>query len=235
LDLGLCVAAGVPFNGHPTKQGHFLYAIGEGLRGLKWRIEAWLIAHPEVDEEQVRQHFHIIGEVPHLLEKHHVAMFHNTAEHIHKSGDAPLQLAAIDTWARSLVGGDENSQKDAGMAIDACERVRKLTGASVLVVHHTGADGLRERGSTALRAAADISLMVNHDESTRSTSVVVKKMKDGESGMVSRYQLQPFGRSVVLSPLAGHAPAAVAQAPRARDRQYYAERARENNNPENPF
>jgi RecA-family ATPase len=236
LDLGLCIAAGIPFNGHAVKQGHFLYAIGEGLRGLKWRIEAWLLAHPEVDEEQVRKHLHIIGEVPHLLEKQHVAMFHNTAEHIHQQHGAPLQLAAIDTWARSLVGGDENSQKDSGMAIDACERVRRLTGASVIVVHHTGADGLRERGSTALRAAADISLMVNHDESTHSTSVVMKKMKDGESGMVSRYQLRSFGRSVVLSPLDVNTPAGFHKPqPTVRDRQYYIDRAREAKNPENPF
>ena len=236
LDLGLCVAAGIPFNGHATKQGHFLYAIGEGLRGLKWRIESWILAHPEADEEQVRKHLHIIPDVPHLLEKDHVSRLHNTAEYLHTNSEAPLQLVALDTWARSLVGGDENSQKDAGLAIDACERVRRLTGASVLVVHHTGADGMRERGSTALRAAADLSLMVNHDEASRSTSVVIKKMKDGESGMVSRYQLTPFGRSVTLSPLATGAPAGNFQpAPQTRDRQYYASRAREANNPDNPF
>ena len=236
LDLGLCIAAGIPFNGHATKQGHFLYAIGEGLRGLKWRIEAWMLAHPEVDEDQVRKHLHIIPDVPHLLEKDHVSRLHNTAEHLHTNSETPLQLVALDTWARSLVGGDENSQKDAGLAIDACERVRRLTGASVLVVHHTGADGLRERGSTALRAAADLSLMVNHDETNRSTSVVIKKMKDGESGLVSRYQLTPFGRSVTLSPLSTGVPAGYHKPqPVTRDRQYYVDRARDNNNPENPF
>jgi RecA-family ATPase len=233
LDMGLCIAAGVPFNGHEVKQGHFLYAIGEGLRGLKWRIEAWFLAHPDVDEDEVRRHLHIIPDVPHLLEKDHVSRLHNTAEHIHKTCDTQLQLVAIDTWARSLVGGDENSQKDAGMAIDACERIRRLTGSSVLVVHHTGADGMRERGSTALRAAADVSLMVNHDEATRSTSVTVKKMKDGESGSVSRYQLTPFGRSVVLNPMQVNQPATGVPTPTVRDRAYYAERARREQ--ENPF
>lgn len=238
LDLGLCIAAGIPFNGHETKQGHFLYAIGEGLRGLKWRIEAWMLAHPDVDESQVRKHLHIIPDVPHLLDKDHVARLHNTAEHIHANSDTPLQLAAIDTWARSLVGGDENSQKDAGVAIDACERIRKLTGCSVLVVHHTGADGMRERGSTALRAAADVSLMVTHEEATKSTAVTVKKMKDGESGAVSRYQLQPYGRSIVLSPVGANVPVGGIQpTPRVRDRSYYAELAQERkrNDAENPF
>jgi hypothetical protein len=122
------------------------------------------------------------------------------------------------------------------MAIDACETVRHLTGASVLVVHHTGADGLRERGSTALRAAADTSIMAQHDEGTRSTSIVIKKMKDAESGAVSRYQLRHFGHSVVLAPLGVGVPTGnrVPQ-PVTRDRQYYIDRAREANNPDNPF
>lgn len=232
LDMGLCIAAGIPFNGHETKQGHFLYSIGEGLRGLKWRIESWLLAHPEVSEEQIRPYLHIIPDVPHLLDKSHVARLHNTAEAVHNSGGVPLRMAVVDTWARSLVGGDENSQKDAGIAIDACERVRKMTGSTVVVVHHTGADGLRERGSTALRAAADTSIMINHDEQTKSTAVIVKKMKDGESGMVSRYQLKNFGHSVVLAPLAAHAPAGMVSAsPTVRDRDYYQRR----NSEDSPF
>ena len=236
LDIACCVAAGIPFNDHQVKQGQVLYAVGEGLRGLKWRIEAWLLAHPEVDEATLRRNLMVIPQVPHLLEKHHVAMLHNTAVYMHERGPDPLRLTIVDTWARSLVGGDENSQKDAGMAIDACETVRHLTGASVLVVHHTGADGLRERGSTALRAAADTSIMAQHDEGTRSTSIVIKKMKDAESGAVSRYQLRHFGHSVVLAPLGVGVPTGnrVPQ-PVTRDRQYYIDRAREANNPDNPF
>jgi RecA-family ATPase len=236
LDIACSIASGIEFNGHQTKQGQVLYAAGEGLRGFKWRIEAWLLAHPEVDEATIKRNLYVIPEVPHLLEKQHVAMLHNTARYLNDRGPDPLRLTIVDTWARSLVGGDENSQKDVGLAIDACETVRKQTGSSVLVVHHTGADGLRERGSTALRAAADTSIMAQHDEATHSTSIVIKKMKDSENGMVSRYQLRHFGHSIVLAPLAVNTPVGNVQPkPTVRDRQYYIDRANERNNPDNPF
>src|SRR5439155_17182506 len=70
-------------------------------------------------------------------------------------------LIIIDTLARCLVGGDENSAKDMGIAIAALDRLRAELGCSVLVVHHTGhANEERERGSSALRAAVDTLLVL---------------------------------------------------------------------------
>ena len=198
LDLCLSIASGIPFQGNAVKQGQVLMAAGEGLRGLKWRIESWMLANPEADEKMILENFRVIPCVPHLLEKDSVAMMINTAEKMAEQEDNPLRLVVIDTWARALLGGDENSQKDAGVAIEACERVRRITGASILVVHHSGVEGTRERGSTALRGAADTSIQAQRDEVSKVVTVTLRKMKDGESGTQSMFSLQQFAHSVVL-------------------------------------
>lgn len=200
LDLACCVATGLPWKNQPVRQGKVMVCVGEGLRGLKWRLESWMLAHPDADPELLEQNLQIIEDVPHLLEKADTAMLLNTAIEMHEEeDDADLKLFVIDTLARALVGGDENSAQDVGRAIDACEKVRKATGATALVVHHSGVEGTRERGSTALRGAADTSIQVAHDETQRITTVSVKKIKDGEGGKSYRLALAKYGHSVVLS------------------------------------
>lgn len=85
------------------------------------------------------------------------------------------KLIIFDTLARCMVGGDENSAKDMGRFIDACERVRRRTGATILVVHHTGKSGASERGSSALRAACDMMLEVTNDDGLISLSCAKSK------------------------------------------------------------
>lgn len=229
LDMACSIACGVPFHNNKVKQGKVMLAAGEGLRGLKWRIEAWIMAHPEADEQLLYDNLRIIPNVPHLLDNTHVNMLLNTADVLNNDEENPLRLVIIDTWARAMVGGDENSQKDTGLAVEACDLIRKQTGASTLVVHHSGVEGTRERGSTALRGGADTSIMATHEPHTRFTTVVVKKMKDGEQGHQSIYSLKQFGHSVVLttySDVSAGLPSALNKSV-TRDREYYIQRAQE--------
>lgn len=229
LDMACSIACGVPFHNNKVKQGKVMLAAGEGLRGLKWRIEAWIMAHPEADEQLLYDNLRIIPNVPHLLDNTHVNMLLNTADVLNNEEENPLRLVIIDTWARAMVGGDENSQKDTGLAVEACDLIRKQTGASTLVVHHSGVEGTRERGSTALRGGADTSIMATHEPHTRFTTVVVKKMKDGEQGHQSIYSLKQFGHSVVLttySDVSAGLPSALNKTV-TRDREYYIQRAQE--------
>lgn len=229
LDMACSIACGIPFHNNKVKQGKVMLAAGEGLRGLKWRIEAWIMAHPDADEQLLYDNLRIIPNVPHLLDNTHVNMLLNTADVLNNDEENPLRLVIIDTWARAMVGGDENSQKDTGLAVEACDLIRKQTGASTLVVHHSGVEGTRERGSTALRGGADTSIMATHEPHTRFTTVVVKKMKDGEQGHQSIYSLKQFGHSVVLttySDVSAGLPSALNKSV-TRDREYYIQRAQE--------
>ena len=79
---------------------------------------------------------------------------------------APLRpaLLVVDTLARCMIGGDENSAKDMGLFVTACDGIKVATGATILIVHHTGKTGALERGSSALRAACDQMIGLSNDD-----------------------------------------------------------------------
>src|SRR5438034_1345408 len=80
-------------------------------------------------------------------------------EHVLPAGALGL-LVGVDTLARCFVGGEENSAKDMGLFVAGLDRLRAATGAAVLVVHHTGRESGRERGSTALSGAVDTLMVI---------------------------------------------------------------------------
>lgn len=201
LDLACSIASGHTFHDAQVKRGQTLISVGEGLRGMKWREEAWNLAHPEADAESLDRNFHVLPRAVHLLEEQDAEKLVNTAEYLASNGE-PLRLVVIDTLARALVGGDENSAKDVGLAIDVCERIRRTTGATVLIVHHAGVEGTRERGSTALRGAADTSIMMAKDDNGLIT-FAVKKMKDAEIPAQQTFVLSQYGHSAALLPQEG--------------------------------
>lgn len=228
LDIACSIASGYPFNGKASvKPGKVIYCVGEGLRGMKWRIEAWKLAHPEADAAELSNNLIIIPRAVMLLDKTESAMLINTAEAIHE--EAPLRAFIIDTWARSLTGGDENSAQDVGVAINICETVRANTGASPLIIHHTGADGSRERGSTALRGATDTTIHMSHDETSGIVTLTCKKMKDGEPFDAVKYNLKPYGHSIVLEPMVTNFIGVPYTQP-VRDKEYYIKKAVEKRN-----
>lgn len=197
LDAALSVASGHPFHGAETRAGKVVYSLGEGLRGLKYRIEAWCLAHPTADRELIHENFRVIPKAVQLLDANEAAALVNTIEDY---GDVSLLI--IDTLARALVGGDENSAGDVGRAIAVCDRVRDLCGAATLIVHHTSADGTKARGSTALPGASDAMLKMVKDDIQHVITVSCTKMKDGEPFKPMHYNLEQYGHSAALLPKA---------------------------------
>jgi len=198
LDAACCIAAGYRLHGSAVKQGPVIYSAGEGMRGLKWRMEAWMLAHPDADREALERNLRVLPRSVRLLEETDAVKLMNTA--LWFGSNEGLRLLIIDTWARALTGGDENSAQDAGLAIDVCETVRHRTGATALIVHHTGADGTRERGSTALRGAADTQMRMEKDEKTGVATLHCVKMKDSPDFEDRRFMLSQYGHSAVLLP-----------------------------------
>lgn len=49
-------------------------------------------------------------------------------------------LIVIDTLADCLIGGDETNLKDMSLAVKACDTIRQMLGASVLLVQHSDPD-----------------------------------------------------------------------------------------------
>jgi hypothetical protein len=110
----------------------------------------------------------------------------------------PPVLLVVDTMARTMVGGDENAARDVGRFIQSVD-AQDVTAR--LVVHHTGKDGLFERGSNALRGAADLMVRLERDGQSPRVSVTCDKSKDFDRWAPITLERRPVGDSLVLDEL----------------------------------
>lgn len=93
------------------------------------------------------------------------------------------RLIVVDTLARTM-DGDENSARDMSAFIRHCDHLRTELGTTVLIVHHTGKKGSNERGSSALRGAADMMIEVRDRDDV--LEIACTKAKDA-AGFPTRY------------------------------------------------
>ena len=183
LDWSLSVAAGRPWHGRDVTQGPVVYVVAEGSAGIPKRVKAWLQHNqvPSVDDAffvleavQLRTRADVTG----LLQQ------------IEERCEQPA-LIVLDTFAQCFVGGEENSAKEVGEAIAAARRLLAETGATVLLVHHSGrVNEGAERGSIALRGNADFMISVRM---TPSRTVIIKNTKQKDQDLFGdiRLTLQP--------------------------------------------
>lgn len=172
LDWALSIATGTPWLGRPTRRGPAVYVGAEGGRSLGKRVNAWLTQR-RISPQSVEGYF--VLEAVQLRSSAEWDLLRRQIER-HNLGPA---LIVFDTLASCFVGGEENSAKDVGELVAACRSVEQETGAAVMLIHHTGKSGESERGSSALRAAADV--MVEISRSPRGGHVIANtKQKDAE-------------------------------------------------------
>lgn len=174
LDIAGAVAQGVPWRGLKVRQGRVVYVIAEGQGGFRNRLHAY------------RQHFErwpgfeIIAANPNLLERKDAL---DLAKAIGKA-----DLIILDTLAQVTPGADENTSKDMGKALAHCRGLHKATGATVMVVHHTGKDVTKgSRGWSGLKGAADAELECIRLAGGR--VLHLGKNKDGPDGMQYPFDL----------------------------------------------
>lgn len=163
IDWALSLATGRPWNGRATKPSRVLYALGEGKASLLKRIQAWQHhnALTKLESDALNANFRVTFDVPQLAVKQEMARFINDLD-AYEYGPTILIL---DTLARSYVGKNENDPMDAGVWVEAADRLRQR-GMTVLVLHHTKKNtefGLRYRGTTAFLGAMDTSFMLERN------------------------------------------------------------------------
>lgn len=156
LDRALILAQSAPV----------VYVAAEGAGGYAARKLAWCKHHG-----QAAGQLYFVGAAVNMCEGGDVTAFIEAIQPLSPA------LVILDTLARCMVGYDENSARDMGQFVAGCDRVRSATGASVLVVHHTGkAQNGVERGSSALRAACDFMLGLTNDDGA--ITLACEKLKD---------------------------------------------------------
>ena len=181
-----------------------VYIAAEGERGYKKRFEAWCQHH----HSSLHNHkLYLYRKSVQMLDDTELDTFIELIYNLHPD------LVVIDTLARCTLGGDENSAKDMGRFVNACDKIRETTGAAVLVVHHTGKNENKgARGHTALPAATDMAIELTRelgDNTPPTIAVSCAKSKDAEEFDTYLLQLQkvtlPDGEtSCVVVPSKNH-------------------------------
>lgn len=143
LDYALKIAQELPV----------LYMAGEGEYGYQQRVAAWC-KHHQANEGKL---YICLGAVQ-LLETGDLDAFLQANKSIRPA------IVIIDTMARSMVGSDENSTRDMGLFIQACEDLKRELDCAVLIIHHTNKGGIYERGNSALRGASDVMIKVSAED-----------------------------------------------------------------------
>lgn len=182
LDWLLSMASGRDWLGKPTTPSRVLYVLGEGKSSLLKRATAWMHFNKVTSEqkERLKHNFRTTFEVPQLANK---ASVDNMLAQLAAEKYEPTVIA-IDTFARSFVGLDENSQKDTGLWIESAERLRNV-GYTVIFLHHTKKNvefGLQYRGSTAIMGAMDTAITMSANKNENRITFQIVKQKDHDEG-----------------------------------------------------
>jgi 5S rRNA maturation endonuclease (ribonuclease M5) len=176
LDMALSVATGRPWQGQPVKQSAVCYIAAEGGGGFGKRIASW-DAHNGVNSDDAPMF--LINTAIKFREEDDVTKLLATIDKVAENEDVKFGLVIVDTVARALLGGDENSATDMGLFVEACDAIKAHTGGAVMGVHHAGKDATRGmRGSTALLGGVETSLMVSKSEEY--VILRTEKQKDAE-------------------------------------------------------
>lgn len=176
LDLLLSVSHGLPWRGAPVQPAPCVYIAGEGTHGIGNRVLVW--REHRANGAQCSG-FWLAPVAANLLDRTMVALI---VERLQALPDKP-RLIAVDTLARSFGGGNENDAKDMNAFVAACDHIARSFDAFVFAVHHAGKDTDRgARGSSVLRAAADVEISVTRGMGDMSALVRVTKQKDAEEG-----------------------------------------------------
>lgn len=197
-DIGFAVARGVAYGGRPALQGPVFYLTREGVLGFRRRLVA-LRRHHGAEGEGVP--FYMVDDMPNIGgEETDVGdMLRDLDQFILEHSLPAPRMVILDTLARCIGEGDENSARDMGRAVTRCEAIERHFGCLVGLVHHVGKDpGRGARGSNALNAAADVLIVIEkHDGHS---SARVEQMKDGPEGIEWTFRLLPFDLGETLDP-----------------------------------
>jgi KaiC/GvpD/RAD55 family RecA-like ATPase len=170
-----------------------MYVPLEGHGGLKLRVNAWLVAHGVRPDDADNL---LVPELPDGLDLSSPngmeSLYANVSEH-------GARLVVIDTLSDALGTVDEDKASSLRPVIKALRKVIDATGATILLVQHTGWDGKRERGSIAMRSAVDV--MWHLDLGDNIITLKNNKQRDAEKFKPISLRLQnvPGTGSAVLT------------------------------------
>lgn len=182
VDMAAHIAAAKDWRGYQVTPGPILYVAAERPQETENRFIAWARHHqvPRLEVMVTSTPIDLLdpggstGEIVHMIEQ----MAADTGNKV--------PMIVVDTLARSMVGGNENSGEDVSQLVANLDYIREKTGVAVLLVHHAGKDASKgARGWSGLKAAADAEI-----ELTADRVATVTKSSAGEDGIQFCFELQ---------------------------------------------
>ena len=189
LDMGLSIAAGLPYHNLQIKHGAVAYIAGEGARGLKARATAWSqsksISLQSVPFIVSKQGFNFRDPKSIQAIKHDLSQVEN------------LSLIFVDTLNRNFGGGNENGPEHMGEFISACDDLMQRFNCALSVVHHMGKDKNGSRGHTSFYAALDTEITVRK-KGKHDIEISCTKQKDAPEFETLQFLKVSTADSIVL-------------------------------------
>lgn len=134
--------------------------MGEGGFDAGDRLKAWLHGNPECTADRM---LYSVEEGLDLMDGKQVDQI---IEELTSDPTKEWKLIIFDTQADHMPSGDEDRSKDFTVIKKAVQRIAQATGAAVGLIHHTGWDDSRERGSSRQRQALDVVMQIKDQRIT---------------------------------------------------------------------
>ena len=181
-DLCAHIARGEPWRGHRVRRGKVVYVCAEGAQGFRKRVMAYC-QHHGIDPAQLD--VKVIADAPNFL----TDTDHKRVARQILSAWGQVDLIVIDTLAQTTPGANENAAEDMGKALGRLKELRRVTGATILLVHHSGKDASKgARGWSGLKAAADAEIEITRLDRCRVARV--SKSKDDKDNIEFGFDLE---------------------------------------------
>lgn len=156
---------------------NILYIAAEGEYGYRQRLQAW-IQHYKVKPDNIT---FVLGSVD-LFDPDDSTEFTRIIETYKPA------MVVVDTFAMCSGVADENSSRDMLQIVQACKAMSRTLDAVIVIVHHTNAEGKKERGSKVMRNACDTIIRTSLDDE----AILIESQKTKDTAPFEAYRLAPL-------------------------------------------
>ena len=107
----------------------------------------------------------------------------------------PIAMIVVDTLSRAMAGGDENGPTDMTSFIANLDALRDVTGAHIMIVHHSGKDTAKgARGHSSLRAATDTEIELQVEQGIRTATATKQRDLEPQEPIVFQLKVHELGK-----------------------------------------
>lgn len=184
IAMSCAIASGQDFYGNKAFRKPVLYICGEGQRGVKRRLSCWQQAQYDLKGIPL----YLSDRAVRIGDKDDFERLIQEIESI-KAIEGDIGMIVVDTFQRNFGAGNENSAEDVGNFIHQLDSLIATYGCNVCLVHHSGHEGNRARGSSVIGASLDYEFKVSRTDKDEQMFVSFEQTlnKDGQGMAVKNF------------------------------------------------